>query len=277
MARAEILKPNGSLSFQAALELWTAVYAVYGNRQASLQALLNATGGGSVLLWIVNPTAIHVDVAVCRQGERYLIVFAGTTNKAQMFGNIIGGAAGLYRGGGVFANSFFMLLWEGVRRAVLNELPSPSSSVRITVTGHSLGGAVGQLASNDLAEIFGAGSVDLLAFAQPKALTVGYVGPSPATYIRLCRYGDPVPWIPPRIITTLWAPFAALGVPTTGTSLLWQHYGDGWLLREDGSLTEDPGEYLGGWLDLYRSQGLFFDAHSPVKTAQVFVAGAARA
>lgn len=266
---AQLKNLDGTLSYEACLELFSAVYCSYVGSRQGLQNLLNITGGGEILYWLFDPAIVNVDFSISRQGNRYILAFAGTASKIQMYGNILGGVAATYYGSAVFANSFFNLLWIGSRTQILAALPSPGSEVIITITGHSMGGAVGQLAGNELAGIYGSDKVELLAFAQPKALTKGYTGPSPATYLRVQRFGDPVPYMPPKVLFGVWVPLFLGGGSILGSTMQWQHYGEGWILREDATLAPDPGEQEGGWLDAWRVNSLSIDAHLPKQTAQL--------
>jgi hypothetical protein len=268
---------DGKLSQEALLEQWALISASYGGRIEDLQKLLDTAGGGTVELWSHRPGELPPAWSLSRQGDHYYLAIAGTTEAKQWLKHVEGAVASESDFEGARSNRFWQQMWGTMKVSVQAKLPPPGAKFKLTITGHSMGGAVAQVAAYELAKIYGAENIELVTMSAPKAFTEGYTGPQPSVYFRASREGDPVTYMPANTLTQI----AAQAVPVLGHLIgnrtNWKHYGTGVMVADDGSLGEDPGEYLGGWVDLWRIDKMSFDAHRTGPISDVLTRGVDKA
>lgn len=267
---APLLGDDGTPTLEGLLDLWSLIYASYVGEEELLQGFLSDAGGGEIVQWQFDPNSNLVDFSLTRFGDHWVLAIAGTTSFVQWVGNVGGASALAYLGGDIYVHGWFNLMWQGIRDFVSAFAPLVNAQSRFTVAGHSLGGAVAQLAANELSRLYGGNRVELCAFAAPKALTAGYRGPQPGTYIRINRIGDPVPYLPPQFAVSLWTPYLDAVHWNLATAIHWYTYGQGYLITDGGSIVPDSRGFTGALPDLFTTERLNFEAHTADSWTDLF-------
>jgi len=249
MSFSAVLDSNGKPLAQGCLEQITLLLSCWVGTPSDTGNLLTIVGGGTVLVRSFDLSSIPPVWIMVSQPGHYYLSFGGSATTLHWAMNVTGAVPIVPVVSGPLVHGFFKRAWDTLRPLVLAQLPLPPGIGTITITGHSYGGALAQLAGNDLAGIYGSAQVDVITFGQPKAMTVGYTGVSPGRHVRVINKGDIVPYLPPAIPL---GPILAnpLGpILASGLSYTWRHYGTGWIMAEDGTFTLDPAEYVDGWID----------------------------
>ena len=162
------------------------------------------------------------------------IAFRGTTNGAdwgtnsrlRMIPSSLGDGARVHRG---FAES-----WESVKDQVFEELVGLAPE-RITLTGHSLGGACAVIASTDIIAGFPGVPVDLITFGGPRCGNPAYskaIAKNVSSCTRVVHDNDIVPSMPTVALgyahsATEWLHILE-GDTKTNVELVWKQPEDGW-------------------------------------------------
>lgn len=239
-----ILDNTGTLQQEAVLEQLAGLCAIYWGYPADAQALLDLCGGGVIDVWFFDPVHPVTDLALVHQGQHYYVWISGTVNPQQWVGNIQGSLYPLEFSPDVLVNAFFWNTSQTILAAAAGRLPVPGPGVRITLVGHSLGGAVAQILALQLQQVYGADAIDVLTFGQPRTFTLGLNGPMKwPHYQRIWIPSDPVARLPPtgeEMTILMWATAGQLAsVPYS-----WTHYGVSTQLQPGAGLVPDPGD---GW------------------------------
>jgi Lipase (class 3) len=223
----------------AVYEQIAGMVCVYSGAQANAVSLLGLCGGGTIVAWMYDPQGLLPSLAVLQQGSAWYAWIAGTVNVKQWVGNVTGALSYSNLGGGAIVHGFFYRLAQSLWAKAQPILPAQSSSLTFNVVGHSLGGAVAQILGSFLTKEYSPQQVNVLTFGQPKA----YGGSAGSlndfgSYTRLRIQGDPVPMTPFNAGET-WMVGLSSGFWVGSQLASWMHYGDPFLLNQDGSITAD--------------------------------------
>jgi hypothetical protein len=248
-----IVDPQGKLQRDALIEQLSGIVCLWWSDQAHGQEVLELCGGGEMLYWHQDFTGIFPNIALMKQAGTYYVWIAGTMNVLQWQGNIIGASCPVVFSQGILVQQFFWNLSQELIALGQPYLPPPGTGAKFVVSGHSLGGACAQIIGLLLGQTYGKGNVTVLAISQPKAFTKGLNGADYwSTYVRVRVPGDPVPMLPPDSDLAFFLQYAS-NLATTSAAFKWLHYGKGFLLGTDGSITPDmpvsywedvPGQWL---------------------------------
>lgn len=244
---------TGKINGEALLEQIAGMVTLYWGDEDSAQQVVDLCGGGSILVWHYEPTQNLPCIALVKQGNTYVVWIAGTVNVNQWIGNVMGAACPLTFQEGVLVHQFFWNLSQSLLVYGSPFLPPVGSGAKFVVAGHSLGGAVAQIIGLLLGQTYGKDNVSVLGLAQPKAFTKGLNGAEKwGNYVRVRVLNDPIPMLPPDSDLAYFASFVSpLAIASAG--FRWMHYGTGYLLGADGSITPDlplsyweqvPGQWL---------------------------------
>lgn len=231
--------PNPTaLAQQAAL-----VSCLYMSDKSGAQSLLG--GDGEILKWTFRPNSWPPSWAAIRSGaDRYFVIVAGTSNTSQAIaqGGTWNGAEP-FQGQGCEIGIFWNRAWLAMIDEVQAVVPFPNAPVRCYFSGHSLGGAVAQLAALHWCQRGDPGRVELLTIGGVKCLTAGYTGPQPRVNLGVSSLQDPIPAIPTSALGSIFVN-AVLPASWIGSQLAWTAYTRPVPLAVDGSYATTPANTL---------------------------------
>jgi pimeloyl-ACP methyl ester carboxylesterase len=170
---------------------------------------------------------------VSRDGGQVVLAFRGTTDATDWLADL--SFVPKWTDMGYVHAGFFDALWD-VWPAVLGQLIRANTD-RVLITGHSLGGALACLAARLLHERNW--PVKCVTFGQPRVGDQHYTSTYPAPLLRVVNEGDPVPWVPGRLLPLLCLKPA-----------LYTHAGEVLLLDQDGVQSDRMSrrDWLASWL-----------------------------
>lgn len=244
---------NGDVSIYALVEQSTILGALYWNRRDLAEAAIGICGGGTLLAWQFQTDSFPPSWALIRQGNNLYLMITGTVNIQQVAGDIVGVFSTDYNGGQCAAHRFFLASWATLKTQITPSLPADWTNCDMHFFGHSLGGAIAHLGALEWARDNPGIYVEVIRLACPKSLTQGYSSPDvPVSWFHVSFSGDPITFLPPAGLL----PVLPLNVIYFGIAASWTHYGKGYTIDVNGSLTPTPasswdrsptpGESLGG-------------------------------
>jgi len=236
MAFHEFNNNNGTPNIYALIEQVALVTCLYWNRQSHYEQIIAKGGGGQVVRWVFTPTVWPPSFAICRQGDRYFVSLADTTNETQWFLHFAGAFGEKYLDGETAVHAFWWKVWkDNLADQIINAIGIPATGKKIYAFGDSYGGALAQLLGNDYALLLNPESVQVLTTGQPKPLCSGYEGPQASVHLRVAHPQDPVSVLP----TVNFNASVERLIPGRflfSKPLDWIHYGDGFLWGPNGQL-----------------------------------------
>jgi hypothetical protein len=250
MALDSLAPVGGLFPLVPALEQTALLLCLQYNRQDLAQQILNLYDAGPIVSWYYDDDTWPANYFVYGQGGQYGIVMTGTSNEAQMAGNVIGGLGRPYSLPAVLCNNFFALQGEYYLPIFQTLLPAVGTLTRLQLSGHSLGAAVCHWLGNEFAEVYGNDLVELFHLSGPKLLSWGYSGSQPTTFVRCCHTLDLVPKTPPAEANVVQL------IPLQGTILgstvfRWRHYGQGWEISQTETIdAQSPDDSLFNFPDV---------------------------
>ena len=159
--------------------------------------------------------------------SRAVLAFRGTADLEDVVTDTLVLPVGFPHGRGQ-VHEGFLTLWERLREQVLADLDKLPPALPLTVTGHSLGGAVALLAAADLGQLYldrPLRPIQVVTFGCPKVGNLDFALNFQAGEVTAVRnFFDVVPWLPS------WEFF----VPTGEVQLL--RFGHWWTPEENHSL-----------------------------------------
>lgn len=217
--------------------------ALYAEREAGARALL-ATDAQLVAWEEIEDYSWPPSWCVIRDGNRWFITLAGTTNLRQMGGHLLGTIAVADGPGPIPSiegnviegrpNGAWAALWDTLWPDIRAKLPDDLAGHQVHLSGHSYGGALAQLFASRLMRAESA-DVQVMTFGQPRVWTKGYKGPIPEVCYLLASPYDPVFASPPSY-NAVWVGQLYGDVGLGGIDVVrWQHYGEIVYLRADGA------------------------------------------
>ncbi len=185
-----------SVNFEAAWINAVLIESLY-QRDRSIAEQYAEVTGSTLKAWVVDPSTFPPDYCVFKNGNDYLIVLAGTTNKPQWAWHIASAYLPLYDQ--TFGNSVvgsFKVGEAAVEQSIFNEIfDIPPSTIRIT--GHSYGAAAGFILGVHL-QFYAhpPTEIQLMTFGEPKSYgrKLSY---NEFFHCRIVNEKDPVPYAPP--------------------------------------------------------------------------------
>jgi hypothetical protein len=232
---------NGAPSPCAFCEQTTCLGALYWNRSGLLQEAIALLGGGTLYSFQFQDAGMPPSWTAWSQGTRLFVAFTGTVNFPQIYGDVIGSFATDYEGLGCQAHSVFFSVWKDLAPTVLASFPQGWQTWEINLFGHSMGGSIAFLASQDLARQAPTATVNVWTIAAPKALTAGLQGGlRTAITLRTDFPGDAVPFLPPNGLVSV---LRATNPAFWGIPIGWTHYGSGFTIDANGTPTIQPNSY----------------------------------
>jgi pimeloyl-ACP methyl ester carboxylesterase len=240
---------DGTLNVVAAAQQCALCAMTYEKDQEAVADLLGADGE---LVWFHEAAGTWLpSVTVCKSGpNRYFACSEGTVNTLQ----------GIAQGGPtnslipyppdsqtveIGAGLFYWQAYLNLAAGLADHIPLDDPATRVYFSGHSMGGAIAQLAAYEFARNVDPARVQVLTLGQPQALSGGYTGPQPAVYMRVRSLDDLVPFYPES------APGVSLVNPLLPLSYTlifggWRHYGREYVLSVDGTVN-GPAHLYGNW------------------------------
>lgn len=179
-------------------------------------------------------------IAVCRSGEhRYFVCCEGTISFTQALAqgspmNMLTPVTDNESTETNFYGLFYYQVYKELFKLAYDVIPFNDPRLQLYLSGHSMGGAVAQVAAFEFARTIDRERVQLLTVGAPKAAGGDWVYPQPKFHWRLESSGDPVTTYP--LAAAQWflnkiALRVAQFLVVTG----WQHYGRNLVLTDDGS------------------------------------------
>lgn len=234
----EIGLPNIDALFEQA----TGVLAIYDNRRDLAENLLGVVGGGQVLAWQYQDTSWPPSWALLRQGNRLYLWIAGTVNFPQIIQNIVGVFGADNSPFGNRVHSFFKASANDLFTNILPNLPPDWMACDCFLAAHSYGAATALLLANSLRLAVPGMQVELMGFAMPKSMTLGFNGLFPQRFFCIQADGDAIPFLPPNGILS--AAQGPLGIWDIGIPITWTQYGEQFTLKSGGTVTRAiPGDF----------------------------------
>ena len=167
----------------------------YGN--AEMLAAWQAWAGATSYTFLEATAFIQSNAVVMSDGANAIISYEGTRNVHQLLLQIVGSGqtSTLAFPGKVSTFDY----WCAVQRnaAVLGALSSLPAGAGITLTGHSLGGALAQVTANMQQNGGPYSPISLVTFGQPRTGDPAFCAATATPFTRLTNAADPVPNIPP--------------------------------------------------------------------------------
>lgn len=221
----------------ALLEQSSMMGAIYWNRPDKAQEIIGICGGGSLLAFDFDQPSWPPSFVAYRQGNNVFVNVTGTHNENQVYGDILGIFGREFPAGGNRVHSFFDDAWDDLWLRLQPNFPVGWQGMHIHLCGHSLGAAAAFIGALRLKIANPGTTISYLGFAQPRAMTFGYVGALPDTSINMISDGDIIPRIPfsvfrPSVLDDVvaWA---------TGVSIDWRHYGAQVLIFNSGDISDE--------------------------------------
>jgi len=214
------------------------VACVYQDDADRIRNLLGTDG--QLIRLVHQPTTWPPSYAVLRSGTgRYFVVIAGTTNVSQGVRHV----AGTFWRDALPDGSRVHGQWRGVEETLWEEirplLPEDLADGQYFISGHSYGGAVGQLMAERIATLTTPATVQLMTFGAARARTIGYEGPEPANHWRIASTNDAVQFL--AVDESLWGSDNWIFPPAwTLLPVSWSHYGRGRSLGWNGFYGTSP-------------------------------------
>lgn len=199
MLLEDFVLPDGSPNWVAAAQQAALCNMVYYKNTAAMEAFLGADG--SIVKWHPTEGSWLPSVAILQSGpHRYFGVSEGTIGILQALAQgpynipVVYPRAPDNHGslGGLFYYQAYLSLADDLARYI----PSSDPLTRVYFSGHSMGGAIAQVAGIEWARSFDPARVQLLTIAQPAFLCGSYTGPEPTVYLRIFCTPDYVPDYP---------------------------------------------------------------------------------
>lgn len=193
-----------------------------------------AISGSTVVVPFRKPDTLPPAYCILKNGNEYLICFAGTVNTPQWLMHL----------GSIWAPSIdtkvgkpvVLSFFDGefaIEDDILAKIPFNSNSI-IRVTGHSYGAAVGHIFLRRLLNgLTDPPRVELMTFGEPKAYG-GRGRPDFPVHQRILEADDPVQFCPPGY-AFLWRSGPVVGVAAFVFGLRWSHSGQAWSYESDGT------------------------------------------
>lgn len=237
---------NGNINPAAMVQAAGLVSAIYWNDQVRAQQIIDLHGSGTIIAWQFDQDSWPPSWMAVQQGTRITICIAGTVNASQVLLHLSGAIAKPYGTSGDYVHS----LWDKIASEMLPDInsimPADLSGYTIAITGHSYGASIAHLLANYFSTQVGNNNVEVLTFAEPRAISDGYSGPQPSTHFRVVASGDIVPSLPP--VSTQLMLSGISGTTLTSPVFLWSHYGDVKRFTSSGQLLTGPQSESEAWL-----------------------------
>lgn len=234
-----VVSSTGKLSPTACLQQAALITCLYWNDLPSAKDVISNCGGGQVLVWNFEGDIRHPGFCLFRNGSNFYAIIAGTTNLAQMTANVNGIAGVPYNlAGTVFVHTYFKFAAGNISTQIKSFMPTDPSGIKLSLSGHSMGGSIAFLIANEMAAFLDEDNVEVMTFGEPRSLTTRAETAAPHHY-RLVMENDLVANLPQRNAQA-WiraSPVAFLGF---SRRFSWAHYGDRYNLTPAGSLTLTP-------------------------------------
>jgi pimeloyl-ACP methyl ester carboxylesterase len=204
------------------------------------QALLESWGawaGATSVQQLSTGINIFSDSALFSDGQELIWCFEGTKRWEQVYAEIVASSAipnPLISG---WAHAFFLYNFIAQLATYQDALSAFPVTTPITLTGHSLGGAVAMIAANHFEKTLQLFVNGVLSTGQPRVGTEEFNLGITCPYVRWINENDPIPDLPPHPSIAL--RFLPWSLPL-GVTFLYFHKGLAWRLYEN--LGYDQGE-----------------------------------
>jgi len=225
----DVLSRGNMASFANILDL---TYTDINDAAAALTNLLP----GMTTAAIPNDATVIPGTVIGQRSDQTVMVISGTSNLAQLVGQLGSGAVGIMDYG-IFTTAN---IWWDAATILLNRLNATgfNTALPLTIVGHSYGGAIGSIMAARIKAANPQMRIQLLTMGTPKAGDARLsVALSQVTRVHLANDGDFVCDIPP----TLPAILGLIVGPPAAEFIRWgavAPLGKRWVLFDDGTLSE---------------------------------------
>lgn len=215
---------------------------VYYNFRADAQRIVEAAGGGEIIIMDYHILEDPPSWMTWHQGDTYNVVFSGVQSATQLIKFAVRTADTYYPGTRKLINTFVYRNWESIKLQVRRSLPANIDRINLKFAGHSRGGAMAQLASLDYLGQIGQERLEVMSIDSPKGFENNFPGPIPSKMVHFAIDLSPVAYAPgyDQLVQLLLGNDIFLG----GRQLQWEQLPNNWSLTDKGELNYREPQYF---------------------------------